>query len=59
MDLLNPLLAGRALTNKEGGYRMEYDTEEEATDGVNYTRERYGRDVLAYICSSCDKWHIG
>lgn len=46
-------------TNKKGGYRMEYDTEEEAKGGVNYTRERYGRDVLAYLCSSCDKWHIG
>ena len=46
-------------TSKHGTYRMEYDTEEEALDGVNYTWERYAREVSAYLCSTCDKWHIG
>ena len=46
-------------TSKHGTYRMEYDTEEEALNGVNYTWERYGREVSAYLCSTCDKWHIG
>ena len=46
-------------TNKEGDYRMEYDTESDAWNGAEHVRERYGREVSAYECSSCGKWHIG
>ena len=46
-------------TNAQGSYRMEYDTEDDATDGAKHAYERYGREFSAYLCLSCGKWHIG
>ena len=42
--------------------KMAYSTEQEATDAINQWKINHPMDMVemvAYKCSSCDKWHIG
>lgn len=42
--------------------KMAYSTEKEATDAINQWKINHPMDMVemvAYKCSSCDKWHIG
>lgn len=42
--------------------KMAYNTEQEATDAINQWKINHPLDMVgmvAYKCSSCDKWHIG
>ncbi|MFC1526103.1 hypothetical protein ACFL6X_04745 [Candidatus Latescibacterota bacterium] len=54
-------MSGKSATcngKKTGKPLTEYDTEQEAREGVDYARQRYQSDLVPYLCDTCGKWHL-
>jgi len=50
----SPICRGR----KTGRPLTEYDSEQEALEGAEYARRRYGNEMVPYRCETCGKWHL-
>ena len=43
---------------KDGTSLKSYETEFEANLAIEYVKNRYGNDQVAYKCSTCNYWHL-
>jgi hypothetical protein len=43
---------------RSGKPRRGYYDLASAEDGVDYVMDRYGKDMVPYLCENCDEWHL-
>jgi len=54
MNSKSPTCIGK----KSGKPLIEYTSEEDALEGAEYSRERYGTRMVPYQCDTCGMWHL-
>ena len=43
---------------KDGTSLKSYETEFEANQAIEYVKDMYGNDQIAYKCPTCNYWHL-
>jgi len=54
---LSPVKKGQCL-NRKGEPLIEYESRDDAEEGIIYARENYESNLVPYFCKDCGKWHL-